>query len=91
MKEWVAKCSENLGKLFTDYELSPRFENAQECQEYIDKNLKIVEYLLKEAFHQIILKNNWKDGKQQYQLSLGGSMIRCYNIKQKRFADGFDF
>lgn len=91
MKKWVAKCSENLGKLFTDYELSPRFESAQECQEYIDKNLQIIEYLLYTAFQKIIWGNHWKDEKRQYLFSLGGKMIRCYNIKQKRFFDGFDF
>ena len=87
---WVAKCSENLGRLF-DYELSPHFKDVRDCQDYIDKNLKVIEFLLSQAFSKIIYGNQWKNGKQLYQISFSGSMIRCYNLNQKRFADGFDF
>jgi len=55
---WVAK-GKYTGKIY-----SKRFENIEECQKYIDKNLE----------------NEMKEER-----------ILCYNVKQKRFCDSFDF
>lgn len=89
-KCWVAKVSDNLGNLF-DYELSPRFESIYDCQKFIDEHCTILEWLLKKAFDVILVGGHYDNGQRKYSISFGGSFIRCYNIKQQRFADGFDF
>lgn len=87
-KCWVAKCSDNLGKLH-DYELSPRFESIYDCQQYIDDNLKFLEGRLDDIFTEILLFHGKSTG--HYFITLGGSFIRCFHVYQKRFATGFDF
>lgn len=89
-KVWVAKCSDNLGKLH-DFELSPRFADIRECQKFINENCKIMEFLLDEVFNKILIGGHYENGVAHYKFCLGGSFIRCYNLEQKRFCDGFDF
>lgn len=86
---WVAKISDNLGKLF-DYELSPRFESIYECQKFIDENLKDIETSLSYAFIKILFRK-YEKGILSPSLFISGRFIRCYNITQKRWCDGFDF
>lgn len=84
---WVARCD----SLFLKQDLSPRFDNARDCQEYIDKNLKVMEFLITHLFiclHFHGYKNNKLDN--DYPL-FKNNYIRCYNTTQKRFATSFDF
>lgn len=89
-KVWVAKCSDNLGKLF-EFELSPRFADVQECQKFIDEHCQIMEFLLDECFNKILYGGHYENGVPHYKFCIGGRFIRCYNVQQKRFCDGFDF
>lgn len=81
---WVARCKVINGT-FIDKDLSPKFKSIYDCQKYIDDNLKILEYLLKQVQQFVDIDI---DKKIVFRF---GSYIRCYNLSQNRFADGFDF
>lgn len=80
-KRYEARVSDNLGKLH-DYNLGPSFNTIQECQNYIDTKLCLIEELLSSAFSKILWLN--------HQICLSGSFIRVYDTQQKRFITGFD-
>lgn len=88
MTEWTPRISDNLGKLH-ELEIGPKFSSIYQCQKYIDDNLQDLEQKLKIAYSSILKQSDSITGK--WTITTGGSFIRCYNIKQKRWADGFDF
>lgn len=85
---WVARVSNNLGKLF-DYDLSPKFNDIYDCQKYIDEKLKEIEKKLQNIFDEILTQYNIVN--KRFCINFGGHFIRCYNIEQQRFCTGFDF
>lgn len=73
---WVAK------NRITNETYGKTFESAYEAYEYIQKDLYYLNRFLKlvEEEKDKIFKTNYN----------GSSIIQCYNITQKRWADGFD-
>lgn len=90
-KRYVAKISDNLGKLH-DYELSPRFDTIQDCLKYINTNRGVIkiEIFLYQAFSTLLVGNHFENGKAMYSFCFGGSFIRVYDLEQGRFIAGFD-
>ena len=87
-KDWVARCD----TFFKDKNLSPKFSSAQECAEYIAKELKVVEYLCRELEDKIRYEfDEYRDHPLASLKIKFNDYIRPYNLKQKRFANGFDF
>lgn len=82
--KWVARCQIIDGHIF-DKDLSPEFESARECADYIHENLQVLEWLLHEV--QFIIDNNVD---KNFVLRFG-NYIRAYNKTQERFCSGFDF
>ena len=79
---WVAKMK--IANQVIDEELSPRFNSALECLDFIKKNLVILEYLVSEM--QTFIDLHIRE-KICFRF---GSYIRPYNLEQDRFIDGFD-
>lgn len=85
---WVARCD----SFYTDKNLSPKFESAIDCQSYIDKNLKVLEYLCNEFDSHISgAFDEHRDKIYLHCFKKTNHYIRAYNLSQHRFADGFDF
>ena len=83
MDKWVARC-----KIFgveIEDNLSPIFDSVYQCQKYIDNNLEVFEYLLDKIQE---YKDLSIDNKFVIRI---GNYVRCYNLTQKRWCDGFDF
>lgn len=80
---WVAKFK-NFDGSVCNKELSPRFESIIDCQNWIDNNCKVLEYLLSHALREL-------DRIENVCCIRLGSLVRCYNIEQQRFCTGFDF
>lgn len=82
-KVWTARMKIIDGTMI-EKNLSPLFSDINECQEYIDKNLKIMEYLCEQ------LQQEYDHNQKIFAIRFG-NYIRCYNVDQQRFCNGMDF
>lgn len=81
--KWVARCKLPTG-IELDKDLSPVFNNAKDCIEYIHNNLQVLEFLLQKTQDFFDLNI---DGTFRIRF---GAFVRAYNLSQSRWVDGFD-